>query len=233
MTDSVTLVILANSRKPPHGGRCIAGKSVNGDSYGEWIRPVSARPSHEISDEERRYENGAYVQLLDIVKIQIAGRHHLYHQTENVIIDSDYYWEKVGQTNPQDILSALDHPLNLWKNGHSTYHGLNDRVPLSDAASYSQSLYFIEPQNLRIVVGSESQYAAPPRRRVRAHFQYRQEQYKWSFTDPEIEQKLLAYPDREHAVSRAYLTISLSEPFRDGDGACHKLAAALIGSDII
>lgn len=230
MSDTVTLVILANSRKPPHGGRCVAGKAISGVSFGEWIRPVSSRASHEISDEERRYENGVYAQLLDIVKIPVVGRHHLYHQTENVIIDSDYYWEKLGRSSFQDVRSAVDQPRTLWNNGDSTYHGFNDRVQLADAASYRGSLYLIEPQNLRIVVRMESQYAGPARRRVRAIFEYRKEHYKLIFTDPEIEQKLLAGPDAEYPLIDVYLSISLSEPNTGGDGACYKLAAALIGN---
>ncbi|MBN1299548.1 MAG: DUF4338 domain-containing protein [Actinobacteria bacterium] len=58
------IICLANSRKI--SGRCIAGKDLESFS---WIRPISERDTHEISEEDRRYQNGEMPQLLDIIKI--------------------------------------------------------------------------------------------------------------------------------------------------------------------
>src|ERR1035438_2085128 len=79
MPETKDIVCLANSRK--HSGRCVAGKEVLADGYGKWIRPVSARPSAEISEEERRYENGVLARVLDIIRIPIIGATpQLYHR---------------------------------------------------------------------------------------------------------------------------------------------------------
>jgi len=225
MNDVVTVVCLANSRKPP-SGRCIAGKQRAGSGYGKWVRPVSVRPTHEISEEERRFEDGTTPQLLDVITIPLIAPTPVGHQTENVLIDARYYWAKVGSATWGDLGAMLDRPPTLWTNGNSTYHGSNDRVGATAAASLKTSLLLIRPDDLRIRVSAESQYEGPPRRRVRAMFHYNGVYYSLILTDPVTEQTLLARPDADHTVPEAYLTISLSEPHSDGD--CYKLAAALM-----
>src|SRR5258706_13588071 len=79
----VTILCLANSRKPP-SGRCIAGKVYkHGATNARWIRPVSARLSHEVSEEERRYEGGPKAQLLDIISVPLREPSPMGHQVEN------------------------------------------------------------------------------------------------------------------------------------------------------
>ena len=51
-----TIICLANSRKIT--GRCVAGKEIAGIKIGAWIRPVSRRPAGELSEEDRRLQNG-------------------------------------------------------------------------------------------------------------------------------------------------------------------------------
>lgn len=225
MSDEVTILCLANSRKPP-SGRCIAGKESAGAGYAKWIRPVSVRPTHEISEEERRFEDGTTPQLLDVITIPIIGPTPVGHQTENVLIDAGYYWEKVGTSTWSDLRPILDRPATLWTNGNSTYHGHNDRVGPIDAAKLRGSLLLIQPDGLRIRVSAESQYEGPPRRRVRAMFNYNGEYYSLIVTDPIAEQSLLARPNADYDAVDAFLTISLSEPYSNGD--CFKLVAALI-----
>jgi hypothetical protein len=225
MNDVVTIVCLANSRKPP-SGRCIAGKETAGGGYGKWVRPVSVRPTHEISEEERRFEDGTTPRLLDVIAIPIIAPTPTGHQTENVLIDAGYYWEKAGSLTWDELGAMLDRPATLWTNGNSTYHGSNDRVGATAAASLRGSLLLIRPDDLRIRVGAESQYAGPPRRRVRAVFHHNGHFYSLIVTDPVVEQTLLARPNADYAVPEAYLTISLSEPHSDGD--CYKLVAAVM-----
>ncbi len=78
-----TIACLANSRKPPSGGRCVAGREVTPSGFGAWIRPVSVRPTQEISEEERRYQDGTDPQVLDVIAIQLASAQPQLHQKEN------------------------------------------------------------------------------------------------------------------------------------------------------
>jgi len=121
------MVCLANSKKP--GGRCVAGKEVSGEGHLGWIRPVSARPSAEISLDELHYENGKAPEILDIIEIPMIGAVPRVHQTENHMIDDESYWKKEGALTWNDVAALLDTPATLWTNGDSTYHGRYDRLP--------------------------------------------------------------------------------------------------------
>jgi len=144
------IVCLANSRK--HSGRCIAGKEVLAEGVGNWIRPASARPSAEVSEEERRYRDGQSPKVLDIIDIpMLAAAPHLY-QVENFVIDAECYWTKRDVLAWTDVRPLLDKPVSLWSNGDSTYHGTNDRVTLDIAAKHDYSLVLIQPDALLVNV---------------------------------------------------------------------------------
>jgi len=103
------IVCLANSRKPP-SGRCIAGKEMLKTGYGYWIRPVSERPSAEVSEEERRYEDGRDPRVLDIIAVPMKGPAPSLHQVENHIIDANYYWTKIGELPWTKLWHLFDLP---------------------------------------------------------------------------------------------------------------------------
>lgn len=116
----ITVLCLANSRKPP-SGRCIAGKQFDGATTKEWIRPVSARVSHEVSEKERRYETGTKAQLLDIIRIPLRKKDPQGHQVENHALDPDYYWEKKGSATWAQVKAAVDpYDTKFWIRSQST-----------------------------------------------------------------------------------------------------------------
>ncbi|MDQ7008306.1 MAG: hypothetical protein Q9Q40_13885 [Acidobacteriota bacterium] len=150
-----TIVCLANSRKPP-SGRCIAGREVTSAGFGDWIRPVSARPAQEISEEERRYEDGRDPKLLDIITIKMTKPQPNLHQQENHLIDANYYWTWERAVSWQDLQTAVEDPAGPpWLNESSSFHGRNDRVPEDRLGGMSRSLYLIQPSNLKLIVASE------------------------------------------------------------------------------
>lgn len=225
-----TIICLANSKKPP-SGRCVAGKELEGERAGQWIRPVSARESREVSEDEREYESGLKAQLLDIIGIPLLGHEPTAHQTENHVLAADYYWEKSGVATWSQI-RALEDPYdaNFWMPATSTFHGLNDKVLPDVAARINTSLKLIVIPNLRIYVRDESGYGGlPSRRRVRGQFTYHGVQYLLSVTDPDADE---AYKQRglgEYQIQNAVLCISLSEVW---NGFASRLIASVITQDM-
>ena len=222
-----TIVCLANSRKL--SGRCLAGKELTGGKTGVWIRPVSARPHEEISEEERRYHDGHSPSLLETIAIPfMAPKAHTF-QSENHLIDPGYYWQKTGDATWAQVEGALDNVQGaLWINGHSTYHGENDQVPDAEAAKLTNSLLLVRPTNLRITVGEEGGVFGPAKRKARANFTLNQAHYSLSLTDAEMERKYLQGQNGTFPVANAILCVSLGEPYK---GHAYKLAAALITQD--
>lgn len=222
------IVCLANSRKPP-SGRCIAGKEVVGAGFGAWLRPVSSRPSREISEEERRFEDGTDVQVLDIVDVPLGDPLPDRHQRENRLIDDGYYWARAGRCGWDDLAAAVDgHGDVLWSNGNSSGHGENDRVAETDLGGIDHSLLLVHPHDVHIQVATEGGGLYPVRRRVRAGFRLGDHEYLLSVTDPPVERRYLAGDDGVFPVAEAVICVSLGEVFH---GFAYKLAASVILPD--
>lgn len=218
------IVCLANSRKPP-SGRCVAGREYSDGQAGPWIRPVSGRSGLEISEVERRYNDGTQVAALDVVQIAFLAPQPHNHQIENHVIDRRYYWSKIGQCTFREVLPMVQRPSSLWVDGYNTFHGQNDQVPQSAAADLQDSLVLIRPKTVRLRVSSESQFTGGYRRRVRAEFQVGSSQYLIVVTHPEVEQQYLAQPDGDYDVSGSILCVSLAD-FWNGNAS--KLVATVI-----
>lgn len=120
------IVCLANSRKTH--GQCIAGKRM---SDATWCRPVSSRPTHEISVIELTYQNNHRARLLDIIDIPCIKKNPYIFQSENVLIDEEFYWDSAERMNWQTLQNFVDQNADLWPNGFSAYYNKNNRVPES------------------------------------------------------------------------------------------------------
>ena len=215
-------ICLANSRKV--SGRCIAGKELIAGAYGNWIRPISERRDHEISEIDRRYQDGSTAQVFDIVGVTFKSKSDHPAQIENYTINDGYYWSNRGKyAGSLDLL--VDEPPSLWQTGHSSYNGTNDRVPTTAITAPGQSLYLIKPENLEIIVRVEGAEFGNGKKRVRASFLYRGTNYLFSVTDPEVERIYLARGEGRYIhTGQCYMTISLGEAW---EGYYYKLAAGI------
>jgi len=219
-----TIMCLANSRKI--SGRCIAGREFTDEQIGDWVRPVSARENAELSEEERRFENGRDPRVLDIIQIpMIEPKPHSF-QIENHLIDAGYYWSLKGIATWQQALTAVDRTEGpLWSNNSRSYNGLNDRVAEYETSLTDGSLRLIEVQNLEIEVALEGEDFGNGKRKVRGKFSFSGINYCLAITDPPIERKFLQGQNGVFPIGHALLCISLGEPYH---GYAYKLIAAVI-----
>lgn len=218
------ILCLANSRKT--AGRCIAGREIANGNIGPWIRPVSDRENAEISEEDRRFENGEDPRVLDVIKVPLLKQSPHQFQIENHLINPDYYWSLKKRATYDEALLAVDGGQGtLWNNQHSTYNGQCDKVEVDAVVPNEGSLRLIEVQDLVVQVGLEGGIYAPAKRKVRGRFTHVGVQYCLSITDPLVEREFLARGNGAHQIDEALLCISLSEPFH---GWVFKLIAAVI-----
>jgi len=227
MAEVRRIVCLANSRKI--AGRCIAGREWGpGKGAGGWIRPVSARESQEVSEYERQYEDGSDPRLLDIIDIPMKRPQPEGCQSENWLLDPEYYWEKVGSYSPLELSVLVDPVEPLWIDGHSTYHGRNDRIPIDAGGEIRTSLRLIGVEEFTLRVFAPGEAFGNAKRRVQGRFVHAGRGYSLWVTDPTYERRYLSKLDGTYRIGVCHLTISLGEPY---GGAFYKLIAAIIEPD--
>ncbi len=217
------IVCLANSRKL--NGRCVAGRELVDGAPAGWIRPVSDREHQEVSEYERQYNDGSDPRVLDVLDIPLLSWKPGTYQQENWLLDSEYYWTKVGTISWDDLGSFATTAGALWANGHHTYHGRNDEIAETRADLLDSSLTLVHVGGLRLKVFAPGKAFGNSKRRVQAAFEHDGMKYRLWVTDPVYERTYLAQPDGDHRLGECYLTISLGEPYNN---ACHKLVAAII-----
>ena len=224
MSDLKRIICLANSRKL--SGRCIAGREWS-EEHGasSWVRPVSDRENQEVSERERQYEDGSDPKLLDVIDVPLLEPKPMDHQSENWLLDPEWYWERIDSF-PSDKLHSLTEPVEpLWVDGHSTVAGCNDQIPIELQSKLSNSLRLIRVNRLQLSVFAPGEAFGNSKRRVQGRFRHAGNDYALWVTDPAYERRYLMKPDGPYQVSECWLTISVAEEYK---GAIYKLIAAII-----
>lgn len=221
------ILCLANSKK--NSGRCVAGREVLANAPGPWIRPVSDRSSEEVSEDEREYQDGSDPRVLDVIDIPLIRHQPHACQTENWLLDPNYYWARSRQAGWAELRNYIENPPTLWTNGRSTINGLNDEILRTDADTLPRSLYLIHVASLELRVFAPGVAYNNPKRRVLAYFRYQGVRYAFWVTDPVIEKDYKSRNDGTYQVGESCLCVSLGEPFRKGEEEFrYKLVAAVI-----
>lgn len=222
------ILCLANSKKL--AGRCIAGREINGVAAGPWVRPVSARPSEEVSENERQYQDGSDPRLLDVIDVPLLHAAPHACQVENWRLDPGDYWVRVRSAGWTELQQFVETPSTLWVNAHSTYHGLYDEIPQAIADALPSSLYLIRVDQVTLHVFAPQEAFGNPKRRVQANFTHCAVPYRLWVTDPLIERAHLAQTNGYYQLGEACMTISLGEPYQKNDGTTYryKLVAAIV-----
>ncbi len=202
MTKNV--LILANSRKLR--GRCVAGK----DEDGNWIRLVKPNGISIPTDEA----NDLNILYIYIVKgLQYEEGVCEYH-TENHTYASYKLVDSLSAES--QIIKYLDNPLNI-------YGSTRRKLYPNEFCNFDKSLLLVKVNNL-LIQKVRTQYGV----RNRCNFVYNNMDYlDFSLTDPKYEENFKLHDiGYEENYERAYLTISLGEPY--DDGCAYKLVAGVI-----
>ncbi|MEO5331781.1 MAG: hypothetical protein H7839_07130 [Magnetococcus sp. YQC-5] len=216
MNYTKNIVCFANSRKI--GGYCVAGKeSIPGMP---WVRPISHRPTHELSENELTCHNECIPQPLDRIEISFCKPFPLYHQPENHLIDPGVQWVHQGRIRWGEIEKWLDTPQTLWSLGESSTTKLNDRLSMP----FGKSLYLVGVDEITLLTGPKSPYP-DAKWAVRGQFIWNKNNYMLDVTDPFIEYHYHKMPNGYYIINNPVLCISLSDLW---NGFYYKLISAIL-----
>ena len=219
------IVCLANSYK--FGGRCVAGVELcPGRNFGHWIRPVTNRSGRAINRFEQTCTDDTGIELLDVLDIDFGNAIPEGHQPENILINPQRRWVKIGRLQLDDLAPILHcghEP--LWPHTESTGNGRNDKISANNLRHISSSLSLVRPARA-IVRVLQSPYKMRGKLDVRVRFNWGREQNDLQLTDP----KKRDYQDRglgEYNLNNPAMCISIAEIF-ESQNAAFKLVAGLM-----
>jgi hypothetical protein len=133
-------------------------------------------------------------------------------------------WTKTGRLTKKELAGFVEAPGPLWIDGFSSYHGLNDRIPLGEANQLESSLCLIQAK-VKFKVFAPGKDFGNSKLKVQAAFEWGGHSYRLIVTDPAIEKEYLGKGDGEHDLGNRFMTLSLGEPYKD---MVYKLVATVI-----
>lgn len=188
---------------------------------------MSSREHQEVSERERQYQDGSDPKMLDVIDIALKEPKPQTYQSENWLLDPEFYWVKRSEFALRDLDGLVDPVEHLWWNGLSTHHGKNDKIHIETANQLDHSLRLIKVAGITISVFVPGAAFGDPKRRVQASFEYNKHEYRLWVTDPKYEKRFLLLEDGVYTLGECFVTVSIGEPHQ---GYCYKLVAGIIES---
>lgn len=224
MTDpTINIICLANSIK--NSGFCVAGIELDHHSTPiRWIRLIGNNNPRGLTHSDYRYRNGHTPQVFDVIHIPVVAYQPSSYHVENWLIDTTRYWQKRGEwgldTTIKNLSSHIYHG-PLWINGYRSSTGANNRIPEELFGSLGSSLQLIIADDVKLYA-IRSAYKTDSK--LYAHFEFADNRYVLSVTDPQILEKYSHISGKFNPLwlGRCLMTISLGEPY---EGYTYKLAA--------
>lgn len=202
-----TIILLTKSRK--HGGYCTSGIDVEN---GSWIRIVSdgiGCNSDEIPYNQLICDNGEEAEIFDILEVDCIGYKPTYFQPENYVKNRNIAWEKIGQSN-------LDEVIELHPYEEKDYIYYDDSYRIDDLyikalpIGQTYSLMLIQVINPMVEVKTWEQGD----KSVTFSFYYNGSYYRYIRSTCGFEQQYLNYNDGIYTILDTFsFVISLGETF--------------------
>lgn len=162
MANSVEMVVLTKSAK--NGGHCVAGIDVD---TGNWVRLVSndLNTHGALSNQDMQYQDRSYCTPLDIVSVPIIKACPSQYQPENILIDQESLWKRLGRMSIQDLLEL--HPPEIHDSllGNVYPYITSERI-----GAVGHSLILVEAEGLLLT--------HPREHSTKASFRYQFTQYE-------------------------------------------------------
>lgn len=220
------ILVLANSVKKG-AGRCIAGREIvaagdNKYQLGPWLRPVTGHGEGELWPQERLYNDGRAVGVMDFADAPLERKLDEPCQPENWLLADSQRWIDASKRYERPGHALLEErPADLWLQPDQQ----SDRVSHDYLSGHppAQSLYVIRPERFRLSFWSTI-WDGYTKKKRRCLFRYQGADYDMGLTDPMLSDRFEA---QIPAPGRPALEVRL--PCGDDLLLCVSLAGAFQG----
>jgi len=210
MSKEIEFLILTKSAR--FGGNCVVGLDLQTKRL---IRLVTnnEKIKNSLSDYNMMYKNGVLAIPTDIVRIKILSQVPTNVQSENVLLDCSYMWEKVKNATLKDILPFISHDDFIFNNNLAY-------LTESNIEESKKSIMLIKVKNVILHTQDILYNNGEVKEKTKINFTYNSRQYvNLSVTDRD-------YFGKNSHLDEALLVVSL--PAESYNGYYYKFVSKII-----